>query len=888
MRRRTVLVGGSTFALALAGPGSASVFAEADTGDVDDVLPAPSALDGEYVLVHRADLAAFDDPADAGHLLRLSESFGLDTDDIDEVIVAPIYETGVELLVFRGSFSAFDDGEERDDGWWIDLPEDGRETIASRDGLAIIASHADEEVREDVVETVIDRVAGAVDSLSADDETAARMLSLLADERFAIVYFDIDVLGYDADDSIDRIGLGAAADPATRAGTVEDRIVVTPPDADREALIELLEELHRGALLEYDDRETDGILVMDATFELAPRRDRSAAPDARFDVDADPDEGTVELHVTHADELETADLELWIDGELAADQPANETDIFVSGDVIELEPGPIASVYLRWIDEEAGVYDTYVNEVVGADAIEPAYNPEAESVTFTYTADEPADTDRLVVDAHDGELEQLPDTLTAGDTIEVTDVPLESFVALLLDVDGDPATGVRPSDRLVTYRPTPPFARVTRRPDEPPVLHLSGQGPFDASSFTVTYDGDPIDAQPADETDELAPGDRFELPDASFGTQIELRWTAPPEDVTVTEYVVTPELQVGLAYDAATGELNVRHEFGEDVPADELELVDEDEPTDDQLADELDTFAEGDAMRTAVAPFRQVALIWTDGEEREQVAAKATGRDAFDAAYEYDDERLVITYAGNVDADPERLVLERRGRARGDGPYRPFAAEYDVLSPGDEIALEDVDPDEFVLVYLDVDTADDHVRGRTVVWEYTPKPRHSFSIRSVEDGVEVGFRDPTSRDPETVDIAVDGDQAAVQFADEYDELTSGDAIAITELEVGTEVTVRWTVPEEPVEVAHHVVTPEVDFTFELADGILTVEHADGDPIEESGLEVVIEYPEFDRIAWDDEEIVAGDAITIEVGANQAFAVVLFAGDVLAHGMVEAS
>lgn len=885
MQRRTVLVGGA-FALTMVGTGISSVLAGEELEDAIDALPAPATIDGDYALVHHVVPEDIEDPADAGHLIRMVESAGIEPAAVETMLGASVPDAGLELVVLRGSFDAVTDHEERDDGWRVGAPDDGRATVASRDGLAIVAFHGDEDVRADAIDEVIDCIAGDVDAIGAVDGEAARLYELVADESFAIVYLDIDFLGVDVDGEIDRLGLGAAAFPGERTGTVEDRVVVTPPDADRETVADVLEDLQRGALVDYDERESDGILVLDATFELSPRRDRSVTPAARFDVATDPDAGTVTMTHLGGDELDADHLELWIDGELADEQPADTVDALGPGDALELEPGPIASIYLRWIDEEVGVYRDYVNEVIGGDAIEPGYDPASETVTFTYTAAEPADADRIVVDAQHGELAELPDTLTDGDAIEVADVPLESFVALVLDIEGDTAAGVRPTDRLVTYRPTPPFARVTRRPEAPPVLHLSGQHAFDADAFTITYDGDAVDDQPADGTDELAPGDRYELPEAAFGTRIELTWTAPPEPVTVVDYVVTPELQAALAYDAAAGKLAVRHEYGEAVPAEELELIDEGEPTADQPDDDHDTFEEGDAVRVAVDPFRQVELVWTDGDERERLAATATGANAFDATYSYEDERLTITYVGEVEADPTRLVLEHRGLDRRDGPHRPFADDHDVLEAGDEIVLENVAYDDYVMLRLDADAIGDRVRGRAL-WEYRPLPRHAVTIRELDAGVEIGYRGETTRDPAAFEIAVDGEPTAIQFTDEVDELTQDAAVTIEDVDVGSEITVAWTVPDDPVDVTSHVVMPDAEFAFALDDGILTVEHAGGDPIGDGRLEIVVEYPEFERRSWEAEEVTEGDTKTIEVGDLQAFVVVLFDGDVLAHDMVEA-
>ncbi|EMA28060.1 hypothetical protein C446_17604 [Halobiforma nitratireducens JCM 10879] len=877
---------GTVAAIALSGYAGAATADADDDGrtslpsDLESVLelvPGESALDANYQHVVYVDI---DDPDDESALLGFhgvaDEIDDIDSESVSEGIFAMSDDATVVALT--GSFDRPDRGDERSDGWTVGEIDD--DPFAAADGK-LVAADSDDEA--DVIETAIAAASGDEPSIVTDPEATETTFEYLGSQSH--VTFLPDISGTPSpelgDDVIDSVGIGRELPPTERAddGTLENGYVFHLADADITAddewVLERIERLEQGNVLETTiDRADDGSVVyVDVVAEQPPERDRDAAPDARIRARSNADEGTVTVEHTDGESIDADMLEVWKNGDLADDQLADEYATFTEGDTFELETGPLADVGLRWFDEEADVYYYYDTTVVGSESFETTHDIDTDTVEITYVGDLNADPDLVELgrrndDAVGTERSSLDisGSLSAGDTITAEDVTLGDRITLELAVPANPNRGQR---SLVYFRVRPPRMHLSDR-DGSVVARYFGDVERDADEFRVLVEDEPADVQFTDVTDTLSENEEIDLGEIEFGTHVAVEWLEPDEPEVIEERVVRPNARVGLVYDDAEGTVTVDYEERDDdvegdaIDADDLELRVTGEPAATQPADEYDTFEPGDGFTIDIKPVAEVELVWEGPEDTEHTIGRTTvGRESFDAEYDPDAEVVEVVYTGQQPADPSNLTINHRGNDPTSDDEALFDQEYDALTDGDSVVIEDVGYEDRISVRL-VQEGENYVSRRSI-FHFRAEPRWAFRVTEQDDELVAVYGEEVTRDADNFRLLVDDELAAVQPADHHDTLTRDDEFELGEFEVGTELTFEWVVPDEPREVREHVVVPDAEFDidYEEDDGEITIEHAGGDPIDADDLGLIVEPTMREPVGWDDQDTVTeGDATTV--------------------------
>lgn len=922
MQRRTFILGSGAVALAVAGVGSKTAAEAVPSDQLPDAGAAALAMIPEaeddgmaYPALFHRDLREMDDPEELGYEFRPLAELDVPLEEVDAATALHTFDGG-QVGVATGSFDRVEQGEAIEDGdeWWIGHVDDWA-TIASADGQLAFAGRAEEAFRTSWLETVTELPDGEATPLIEAHDTLESLIEAVGDHLLIHALLEPDEM-YLLDDAETPEALATGFDerPADRVGEVTDVWSMAPGDAelDEAAITDVIESLAQGEVTELDVTDGDDIVVAEATIDLPPQRDRDAGPEAHFSIDHDVETGTTTIRNDGPEPVPAERLELWVNGERAGDHSADEFDEIEQGDELTVDVGAVGNVILRWIDEDETVYAPYLDRAVGREAVEPTYDPSDEAVHLEYVAAESTPADRLAIEVHrpdsqpESETVEIEDELTPGDVFTVDDVPLNASVQVTLDIPDDPAAGITPNTYLLSFRPRAPRMHIRRSAEEPPTVHYHHDEAFDADGFTVYYDGEPAEVQLDDDVSMLEPGANVELAPAEFGTEIEVTWDAPPESHTVTEHVVTPELFLEFEeIDETT--LRIEHNRGEAVDVDNLNVVAAYGGETNELSDQEGTFAEGDVATVDVPLFDRITLQWRDGEAVDSYGGVVTGHGRFEGTYDPEDETVAITYTGEVEADPDRVGLFRDRWDHTEAPERPFAAETDVLQPEDTVTVDAPDPAERLILVVANDSeeaADDRgsasdraddvavdedvvsLRPIDVLWEFQPLPERAFRFDAEPGTVTIEFGGDDTRDASAFAIRHEGEEAAVQFDDEFDELERGDAVTVEDVEAGDEIRVYWTVPDDPMLTDSYTMPPVADFAvdFDSDAGELTLTHEGGDPLRGDALEIWFEPPEGAPVIWDGdgEEVSDGDERTIEVEEEIVYVFVVYDGSEIIH------
>lgn len=907
MQRREMLVGGGTVAaVALSGYTSAmtdqtdddQISLSSDRKTILELIPADSALDTSYL---RLQYFHIDDTAEENLDYQTRQILD-DLADVDneigpnvvsDVVSVSPENSEFQLSVATGTFDrpqSNADSAETQDEWQIDDLGENK-AFAGTDGRLSIVS-ATETEPTDIAETVVDTASGDTETVLVSPEATKPVFERLESAPYLIFFPDLETVEYlEFNEKIESFGVGFEQPPAERAGsgTVETQYVLelaSDADVDNDWVRKRLGRIEQGEFIETTIERDDTFVHVEAVVDQPPERSREAAPEARIRARSNADDGVVTFEHVRGETIDTADLEVWVDGELAEEQLADEYDTFSEGNTFKLETGPIADVGLRWFDEDEDVYYYYVTRVVGSDLFEASHDPETDTVTITYDGELTADSDRLEV-VHrksDGiqngqptrpeqssleDRENVSGSLTQGETITVEDVTIGDRVSIELTTPANPNRGQR---SLAHVRVRPPRIYLNRREDTL-LARYQGDQKRDADEFRLLIDDEPADIQFTDVTDTLSKTDEIELGDVSHGSRVTVEWLEPDseEPVVLEERVLRPHANIDLTYDDAEGTVVVEHREGDEIDADNLELRIDDEPAPDQPADDYETFEPGDDMNTDVNPFAMVELVWDEPEDTEYGLGRTiVGQESFDATYDPDTETVEFVYTGTQPADPTGLLIDHTDSesTRSDDGEALFSEQYDTLTTGDDVVVEDVGIDDRVTIML-VQEGPNYVSQQSIFW-FTPEPRRAFAFEQQENSLVAVYHEKIDRDADNFEFLVDGEPADVQPADSYKTLTGGDEIELGEFEPGTEITVEWILPDDPREVTTHVVLPDTEFDIEYSpdDGDVTVTHAGGDEIDATDLGVLIEPTTLEPRGWDDYETVSeGDTTTIDIGSQ---------------------
>ena len=844
-------------------------------GEAIAALPPADAVERTYrtVVVETVDVDSTDELT---HTAR-STAETLDVDPTAISTVASVFTADYDrrLGTARGSFDALtgDDAAASVDDWRVD--DDGELAVASTDGHAAFAGGEDESDRVDAATTMAEVAVGDEPRFGEDATGVSTAFDAFESMQTVLFVPDPDVarVSRTASGELRSLAAGFGTHPAAVTGTAENEYYLFPAAdvaLDEETARAIVAEVEPNDVVDATVSTVDDAVHVEATVEAAPDYDHEAAPDA--DVTASFDRETTTMTFEHVGgaSVPADELELWVDGELADIQPADEHDAFTEGDTIAVGTDPLAVVGLRWFDESANVYYAYASETVDRRAFEGSADPDAGTATIRYVGSTDADPSKLAVTHRrdDGGVRAVEDafadadgTLTDGDEVVVEDVDFGDSVRVQLDVPDVAGIHARP---LANVRVSPPRLYLHGHPERGTLVRYHGSTERDADEFRVLVDGEPASTQLAENAETLSPGDVVELGEFPLGSELEVEWTAPDEAMTVAEHVVTPRTHVSVTYDADDGTATITHREGEALPADDLEVRVDGSPTDAALEEDGDTFEQGDAFVVDAPPFASVELVWVGEDAEHRVGGTTTGRDAIEAAYDPDGEELELTYVGEQPADPSRLRVQRHdSRGRSDDDQGAFAAAYDELTAGDSVTVDASLDDRIALV---VRIERENATSARSVAHYSMTPRHAFRFERDDGTLTATYRDPIARAASEFRVLVDGEPLDQQPADVHDTLAREATLDLGDVPVGRTVTVEWTAPDESITVQEHAVAPSATFdvAYDADEDVLEVVHDGGDAIDADDLGVVAP-PVIERPAdWDgDGRVTEGDAATFE-------------------------
>lgn len=869
--------------------------AVADLDGVFDAVPAGSAVDREYQAVALADVSGVETTEEFTYQTRqvVDSVDGLEADAVSRVVSARTDPPGL-LGAAVGSFEDLNPGERvGEDGDWR-VADTGEVAVASTDGRLAFAS-GDRETRVGAVEAAVAAARGEAEALLDTADHAAEAFGRFGDKRLAFLLRNVDGGAVALSGAVEAVAAGFGQDPNDFEGRVENEyLLFTARRLDDATAERVVRQLDPGRVVDLELGREDGVVHAAVVSTEPPRHDREAAPDAR--IEATREDGSVSFAHAGGEPVPAEELDLWVDGERAPTQPADEVDRFTDGDSFAVETDTLATVTLRWFDDEENVYYDYVQRLFGGDAFETAYDVDAERLRVTYTGERPADPAKLTVRHRGEDGNRTPaegfgsGELTAGDTATVEGVGMGDRVTVSLDVpprpQGAPTT-------LVRFRAAPPRLHAYQH-REGVVVRYHDDADRDAAAFEVLVDGEAADRQFTDEYDTLTRGDDLLLGTPPFGSEVTVEWTEPDEPVEVAQEVVVPRGHVETTYDDQQGTATLTYREGPSLPAETLSLTVDGDRAPVQPAEEYDEFTPEDTLTVDAPPFAVVELRWERGEATHELAEAVTGREAVEASYDPDEGAVEFVYAGQRPADPGRVDVVRGRRQPADGSARTaFEAEYDTLTEGDSVLVDGVDVDERLEVVLA------NGERRRPLFTFTPRPRWAFSFEQREGTVVAVYTGESQRDADSFRLLVDGEPADTQPADAHDTLERGDEVELGSLGAGTEVTAEWVAPDEPREVDSHVVVPDAEFEFELGgDGeTVTVEHDGGSAVAAEDLSVAVHGAPDGNLeeAWDQSgtEVTEGDTTTVDLpdGADggRLHVVVVFDGrEMLDHGEFDLS
>ncbi|WP_256402738.1 type IV pilin N-terminal domain-containing protein [Halorubrum salinum] len=928
-------------------------------------VPAAEALSTTYATVI-ADRVDADATEDLSYRARsATETLGVDADALSATVSVTPSDRGVRLLTAAGSFDRVElgetiaVGESGDAGSVVDgdrggssgpatdaettdelpagwrLADDGDTAVVAGEGVAAATAAAvpaasgaadasgDEADRRIETARIAGRTAtGEVDRL-AESAIGEAALPRLGGFETVLLVPDADGGPFPSrvPGGVDAFAAGfetAPADLRELDGTAENAYVIrTADDAsgtgsggaspDDDAVERFVRAVDPAEPVETDVSRADGLILVDVTVEAPPELDREAAPDADVRSRFDREEGTVTFEHRGGEAVPADELEVWHDGEDVSDAVL-DGGTFEAGDALTVDTGRIGTVTLRWFDAAENAYYTYASERVDREAFSFSYDMDAETLELTYEGERAADPSDLRL-VHRGESgartvgEEFTDaTLEPGDEVVVDDVSIGDSVRLEFDVETPPGVG---RGSLAHYRASPPHVWIHSRAEEGTTVRYAGEESRPADAFVTLVDGEPTDAQFADEHDSLSDGDELVLGELRLGSAVAVEWREPDEPVVVAEQEVVPNTRAEIEYDPDAGEVTVRHRGGRTLPASELELQAGREPTGVQPADELDEFGPDDAFTAPVPPLSRVRLVWVGGEREHHLGGTTTARDAVIARYDAAAEEMTVEYVGDRPVDPSRLRLSVTGsngpRGRESERESRFAAEHDELTAGDAVTVDGVAGDDTVVV--SVHTEFENGAASSSVGHFPATPRRGFVVEdggraaggadgtggeSAEggesaSGTTLRYLGEVHRDSDAFRVLVDGEPAEVQPSDVTDRLTGGETLTLGGLSAGTTVAVEWTAGDRTRTVTEHVIPPQA--TFDVAydpaadgdGGDVTFTHAGGDAVSAEQIDVVVEPGSDGLRPWDADggEVTAGDETTVAVDEEPHVGVVVF-------------
>ncbi|WP_280535244.1 hypothetical protein [Halopenitus sp. POP-27] len=776
--------------------------AETDRRNLDDLsdsaasalaaLPDDGSIEPSYRLVVAVNVADGDTSEEPSYEVQtVTRTLDVTTADLSTVVTAITHDHRRRITVAAGSLEQLDRGEEvATVGSWriADEGDDEGITTVSTDGIAAFVAGEDRSGR---VET-----ARAIAAAAAGEEDVDRLIDANADAEAAfglVESFDTVLFAPDAAES----GFRTAGAPAVGAGTIrafaggfevhptrlrgtderaENRYLLFTDDpstpGDR-AVRSLIETIGTGIVEEatIERSEGTGTIRVNAVLEAPPEHDRENAPEIRVGTTVDREAGGVTLEhrggeTVTGEALES--LQLWVDGELTERQPADRLDRFEPGDTLTVETDTLASVVLRWFDAERNAHRVYANEAIDSEAFSIDHDVESETVTVTYVRDREADAGKVT---------------------------------------------------------------VTHRSDDGMVRTPAG------SFGNGEEGGNEGDGSDGGESGTLTGGDTLTIENVGMGDAVSVSLTVPSipgvNQRPLQRFRASPPRM--YVHDHPDRGLIATYHGEEERDASAFRVLVDGEPADRQIDDETETLSRGSEVPLGDQPIDSTVTIeWTAPEEPVVVAEHEVVPEAY-VDVEYDPE------AGTVRVDhregdamaADRVELRADGESLGTQP----SDEYEQFGPGDTLTAE-VPPFarvEVVWVGTDADAEGERENEREHHLAGVTTAREALSAHYDPAAAEMRltYVGAQPADPEGLRIATyspaertgDGERSrprneereTLVVAEEYDELTDGDTITLTDVEIGDRVTVSIrtetanAVSERSV--GHYTTEPRHGFTF---------------------------------------------------------------------------
>ncbi|TKX74845.1 hypothetical protein EXE46_06965 [Halorubrum sp. GN11_10-6_MGM] len=372
--------------------------------------------------------------------------------------------------------------------------------------------------------------------------------------------------------------------------------------------------------------------------------EEEVAPNTRASIEYDPDAGEVTVRHRGGRALPASELELQAGRKPTDVQPADELEEFGPDDSFTAPVPPLSRVRLVWT---GGERERHLGGTTTArDGVAATYDADGDTMTVEYVGERPVDPERLRVSVSGAggsrgrERDQESafaaeyDELTTGDAVTVTDVGLDDTV--IVSVHSEFENGaVTSSVAHFSAAPRRGFvvdSGVGNDGESGTTLRYVGEVRRDADAFRVLIDGEPADAQPADETDRLTGGETLSLGELSAGATIAVEWTGGDETRTVTEHVIPPQATFEVAYEPADdrdegGVVTFAHAGGDALDAGHVDVVVEpatdglrpwDPDADEVTAGDETTVAVDEEPRLAVVVFRDHEVLHREPLDRDE------------------------------------------------------------------------------------------------------------------------------------------------------------------------------------------------------------------------------------------------------------------------------
>lgn len=541
----------------------------------------------------------------------VARQFGVDPEAIDRAAVAvDSDDTAVSLAVAVGSF----------DGESLDPPENVAAHAA--DGLAIIARNdgpweAGLEAGKDA----------AADPEAGIGTTVEPVVAPIQDNTFIGLAPNIEEISFEVPDAVERVAVGRQL-----VGGYDQRVEFAARFVDREAATEAAVETiiddRRGNVDELDveyervgpeDRTVVGSFIT----QLPPSQLPDNAPDARFAFR--DSEGVLEQ--IGEEPVDPARIELRVGGEKRAPPWDDREALIEPGDRFEIDVDPFQLVEVVWLDPELDIERPLGRSVAsGRDAFEGEYDPDADTLTITYTEEFEADATKFSLRRGGAGAEDNGETalkrfvgerLTAGDSITVEDVGYGDRVDITLTIErsrDNEAYGITTS--VFGFIAEPPGQFEFGLENGTATITYRGSERQPAENYRIGFaeeDG-PASVQFTDRYDRLTDGDSVTV-DVAVGDRIVVEWVGDDRPFRVDEYAVTPDATFEIDYDESAEELTIAHAGGDPIDPERLRVEVLGAPVENRKpwVETYDTVESNDAVVLSVAEQPRRVFVIFDG-----------------------------------------------------------------------------------------------------------------------------------------------------------------------------------------------------------------------------------------------------------------------------------